>query len=345
MDRNLLGNSGLLVSAFSLGVMTFGRKDVMQAIGEVDLPDARTFVDLSIAAGVNLFDTADIYADGRSEEILGQALGAQRRDVLIATKLYQPMGPDANDLGLSRHHIIAACEASLRRLGTDYIDLYQSHGYDAMTPVEETMRAYEDLIRAGKVRYIGCSNHAAWHLMKSLAIADRIGAPRYVSQQVDYSLADRDIEWELVPAGLDQGVGIMAYSPLASGLLSGKYGAGAQASEGGRAASMPVPQDRDRAQLDRITTLLRAIAEDRGVPLTQVALNWVRQQAGVSTVIIGARTVEQLRVNLGAADWRLSEDELARLDQASRRPLPYPYWHLAGRTGQRNPYYRGMAAA
>jgi aryl-alcohol dehydrogenase-like predicted oxidoreductase len=343
MDCKLLGASGLSVSAFSLGTMTFGRKDQFAAIGEVGQEDARAFVDCAIANGINLFDTADIYADGRSEEILGQALGPRRKDVLVATKVYQRMGSGPNDLGLSRRHIVAACEESLRRLGTDYIDLYQSHGQDMMTPVEETLRAYDDLIRAGKVRYIGCSNHAAWHLMKTLATADRLGTPRYISQQVDYSLLDRDIEWELIPAGLDQGVGVMAYSPLASGLLSGKYRAGAPTPDGARAAVLPVPQARDRGQLDRIVALLADIAGQRDVPLAQVALNWVRQRPAVDTVILGARTIAQLEANLGAARWRLTDEECRRLDSASRTAPAYPYWHLVHRTGERNPYYAARA--
>lgn len=339
MEMRLLGRSGLMVSEFSFGTMTFGNKDIMPAIGETSLPDAERLVGICIDAGINLFDTADIYSDGRSEEVLGAALGKRRQDVLVATKVYQRMGPGANQLGLSRQHIIAACEASLKRLNTDYIDLYQSHGYDSITPVEETMRAYDDLITAGKVRYIGCSNHAGWHLMKTLSVADRLGVARYISQQIDYSLVDRDPEWELVPLGLDQGVGIMAYSPLASGLLSGKYRPDAAPSADARAMAITVPQDTDRERLYRIVQAMDEIAQAHDVPVAQVAINFIRQRPGVSTVILGAKNEKQLQANLAAAAWTLSAEEISRLDAASAQVAPYPYWHLMQRTGARNPYY------
>jgi len=304
--------------------------------------EAERLVSICIEAGVNLFDTADVYSNGRSEEILGAALGSRRQDVLVATKLNSPLAPGPNQLGLSRKYMIAACEASLRRLGTDYIDVYQSHSFDSLTPLEETMRAFEDLIRAGKVRYIGCSNHGGWQLMKALATSDRLQLERYVCQQIYYSALDRDAEWDLVPLGLDQGVGIMVYGPLASGLLSGKFRPDAPTPEGARASSLKVPQDRDRERLYKIVNLLEDIAKARGVAITQVAINYVRQKPGVSTVLIGARNEAQLKANLAADGWSLSAEEMNRIDEVTAQRLPYPYWHQNARSLHRNPYYRDL---
>jgi aryl-alcohol dehydrogenase-like predicted oxidoreductase len=337
MEMRCLGRSGLQVSVLSFGTMTFGGMADFAKMGNTQVEEARALVDECIEYGVNLFDTADIYSLGASERILGEALGEKRHQVLIATKAYAPMGEGANDVGASRHHLMEACEASLRRLKTDYIDLYQLHNYDAHTPIDETLRALDDLVRAGKVRYIGCSNYPGWWLMKALATSDQRGYERYISQQIYYSLLAREAEYELVPLGLDQGVGILVWSPLAFGLLSGKYRRGLAKPDNTRLAQTDAPGTINMEKLYAIVDVMGNIAKERAVSIAQVALNYLRAKPGVSSVIIGARNHEQLRDNLAAANWAMSAEEMAALDMVSEEPLPYPYWHNfkwgAGRSG------------
>ncbi|MGZ3442888.1 MAG: aldo/keto reductase [Polyangia bacterium] len=336
MQTRLLGRTGLRVSALSFGAMSFGGVGGFAAVARQDGDEARALVDQCIDAGVNLFDTADIYSAGRSEEILGRALGDKRGRVLVATKLHARMSDDVNDVGLSRHYIVRACEASLRRLGTEWIDLYQVHGWDALTAVDETLRAFEDLVRAGKVRYLGCSNLSGWQLMKSLAASERLGICRYEALQAYYSLVGRELEHELLPACRDQGVGVLVWSPLAFGFLGGKWRRGEPAPEDARLSQWGTPGTIDEHSwgvLDEV----RRIAEARAVSPAQVALNWLCGRAGVTSVIVGARNARQLADNLQALSWTLGADEVARLDRASARPLPYPYWHQEKYNRERMP--------
>jgi len=337
MEYRLLGASGLEVSVLSMGTMTMGGEGRFAAMGNVQVEEARRQIEICIEAGVNVFDTADIYSFGKSEEVLGQALGALRKDVIVATKGFNRLGPGPNKAGTSRKHLLEACEDSLRRLGTDYIDLYQVHTFDSMTPLDETMRAFEDLIRSGKVRYAGCSNYGGWQLMKSLAISDRLGIPRYISQQINYSLLARDAEHDLVRVSVDQGVGIMVWSPLQFGLLSGKFRRGQAKPAESRLNTVDAPGTIDEERLHRIVDALAEIATERGVSVSQVALNWVTRKPGVDTVIIGARNEQQLRDNLAAATWSLTDAEVERLDEVSALPLPYPYWHQQKFAAERNP--------
>ena len=329
MDYRQLGRSGLRVSTLTLGTMTIGDAGPSASIGSVDLDGARRQIDLCLDAGVNLIDTADVYSAGASEELVGQALVGRRDRVLLATKARMPMGEGPNDAGLSRHHLIEGCEASLRRLRTDHIDLYQVHEWDGQTPLEETLDALDGLVRAGKVRYIGCSNYAAWQLVKALGISDRLHLQRFVSQQIYYSLQAREAEYELVPASLDQGLGILVWSPLAGGLLSGKYRRDAQPQEGRHLTDWDEPPVRDEDQLYDIVDALVEIGEGHGVSAARVALAYTLGRPGVTSVVIGARREEQLLDNLAAADLELSADERARLDAISAPPLLYPYWHQA----------------
>jgi aryl-alcohol dehydrogenase-like predicted oxidoreductase len=330
MEYRQLGRSGLRISTLTLGTMTFGGRGKFADVGTTDVDTARRQIDACLDAGVNLIDTADVYSAGLAEEIIGEILEGRRGDVLLATKARFPMGDGPNDAGLSRHHLIEACEASLRRLHTDHIDLYQVHNWDGQTPIEETLGALDHLVQSGKVRYVGCSNHSAWHLMKALGIADARGLPRYVSQQIYYSLQAREAEYELVPAAVDQGLGILVWSPLAGGLLSGKYRRGQEGPEGARHVSdwdEPPVYDED-ALYDTVDVLVE-IGEGRGVSAAQVALAWLRDRPGVTSLVIGARTEEQLADNLASAELTLTEDEVRRLDEVSRPPLLYPYWHQA----------------
>ena len=330
MHYRQLGRSGLRVSVLTLGTMTFGGKGVFAKTGETDLAGAKRLVDRCIEAGINLFDTADVYSWGVSEEILGAALKGRRDSVLVTTKARMKMGEGPNDAGLSRQHLIAACEASLKRLGTDWIDLYQLHEWDGQTPLEETLRALDDLVRSGKVRYVGCSNYSGWQLMKALGIAERQGLERFVSQQIHYTLEAREAEYELVPIAVDQGVGIMVWSPLAGGLLSGKYRRGQPHPPGSRhLTDWGEPPIRDEGRLYDIVETLVAIAQERGVTPASVALAWLLGRPGVCTLVIGVRSEEQLAANLAAADLQLSAEECARLEQVSAPPLLYPYWHQA----------------
>jgi aryl-alcohol dehydrogenase-like predicted oxidoreductase len=329
MDYRQLGRSGLRVSTLTLGTMTIGPSGPSASIGSVDLDGARRQIDLCLDAGVNLIDTADVYSAGVSEELVGQALVGRRDRVLLATKARMPMGEGPNDAGLSRHHLIEACEASLRRLRTDHIDLYQVHEWDGQTSLEETLDTLDTLVRAGKVRYIGCSNYAGWQLLKALGISDRLHLQRFVSQQIYYSLQAREAEYELVPASLDQGLGILVWSPLAGGLLSGKYRRDAQPTEGRHLTDWDEPPVRDEDLLYDVVDALVEIGEAHGVSAAQVALAYTLGRPGVTSVVIGARKEEQLLDNLAAADLELSADERARLDAISAPPLLYPYWHQA----------------
>jgi len=314
----------------TLGTMGFGGTGWASAVGKTDVDGARKQIGLARDAGVNLIDTADVYSDGLSEEIIGQALGPDREDVLIATKVRMPMGEGPNDAGLSRHHIIRGAEASLRRLGTDYIDLFQVHEWDGQTPLEETLSALDFLVQSGKVRYIGASNYAAWHLMKALGISERTGLARFVSQQIYYSLQARDAETELVPVSIDQGLGILVWSPLAGGLLSGKYRRGVDAPAGSRHLSeWDEPPVLDEDKLYDTIEVLVEIGSGRGVSAAQVALAYIIGRPAVTSVIVGARTEDQLADNLASAQLALTDDEVSRLDDVSAQPLLYPYWHQA----------------
>jgi aryl-alcohol dehydrogenase-like predicted oxidoreductase len=347
MEQRQLGASGLRVPALTLGTMTFGGRGNFANTGSTDLEGARRQIDMCREAGVTLIDTADVYSGGLSEEIVGEAVESFRDEVLLATKVRFPMGRRPNDAGLSRQHVIEGCEASLRRLRTDRIDLYQLHEWDGQTPVEETLGALEHLIAQGKVRYVGCSNFTAWQMVKALGVADLRGLPRFVSTQVYYSLQERTIEHEILPACLDQGLGVLVWSPLAGGLLSGKYRRGTPGPEGSRHLTdwdEPPVHDEDRLY-DTIDVLVE-IAEGRGVSAAQVALAWLLGRPGVSTVVIGARTDEQLADNLKAAELALSDAERDRLEEVSRPPLPYPLWHqVKTATDRLGPADRAVLAA
>jgi aryl-alcohol dehydrogenase-like predicted oxidoreductase len=330
MEYRQLGQSGLRVSVLSLGTMTFGGRTIFSKVGATDVDGARRQVDLCIEAGVNLFDTANCYSDGVSEEILGQVLEGRRDDLLIATKARMVVGPGPNDGGASRYHLIRECEKSLRRLRTDRIDLYQLHEWDGQTPLDETLAALDSLVRSGKVRYVGASNYSGWHLMKALATADRHGYARFVSQQIYYSLQARDAEYELVPVTIDQGLGILVWSPLAGGLLSGKYRRGQKTPEGSRHFNnWGEPPIHDEDQLYNIIDVLVEIADSRKISAAQIALAYLLGRPGITSLVVGARTEAQLVDNLGAANLTLSSEERTRLDSASLPRLLYPYWHQA----------------
>jgi len=336
MEYRQLGRSGLRVSTITLGTMGFGGSGWAAAVGQIDVAGAKRQIGLARDAGVNLFDTADVYSDGTSEEILGAALGSARDEVLVATKVRGAMGEGPNDAGLSRHHVLRGVEASLRRLGTDYIDLYQVHEWDGQTPLEETLHALDTLVTSGKVRYVGCSNYAAWQLAKALWTADKHDYQPFVSQQVYYSLQNRDIEHELVPLAVDQGLGILVWSPIAGGLLSGKYRRGVDAPAGSRHLSdWSEPPVHDEEKLYDTIEELVAIGEAHGVSAAQVALAYTLAKPAITSVIVGARTEEQLSDNLAAADLALTVEELDRLDTVSATPLPYPFWHHAASASER----------
>jgi len=313
-----------------MGTMTFGGTGGFASVGSTGVDEARRQVDLCLDAGINLIDTADVYSAGLSEEIVGQVLAGRRDEVLLATKVRMPMGDGPNDAGLSRQHIIAGCEASLCRLGTDHIDIYHVHEWDGQTRLEETLSALNSLVSAGKVRYLAASNYAGWQLMKALAVADSHGFERFAAQQVYYSLEARDAEYELVPLAVDQGLGILVWSPLAGGLLSGKYRRNHQAPVGSRQLSdWGEPPVHDPEGLYDIVEILIEIGLQHGVSGAQVALAWTLGRPAVTSAVIGARTAEQLADNLAAASLVLRPDERARLDAASAPPLIYPYWHQA----------------
>jgi len=328
MEYRQLG--GLRVPVLSYGTGTFGGgTEFFKAWGSADVKEATRMVNLCLDAGVNLFDTANVYSRGISEEILGKAIAGLRNKVLISSKATFPMSDEQNDFGSSRFNIVKSCEDSLRRMGVDHIDIYHMHGFDATTPIEETLSALNTLVQSGKVRYIACSNFSGWHLMKSLSISERYGWAKYVAHQAYYSLINRDFEWELMPLGIDQKVGTIVWSPLASGLLTGKYRRNqpvpdARVSQGGS----PVPADAiDNDKLYKIIDVMDEIAKETGKTVSQIALNWLLQRPTVSNLIFGARTEEQLKQNLGAIGWNLTVEQVKRLDQASDRLPSYPYWH------------------
>ncbi|WP_026422611.1 aldo/keto reductase [Actinokineospora inagensis] len=328
MRTRFLGRSGLQVSELSFGAMTFGGSHGYQHIGQVHGTEAKAIVERCVAAGVNLFDTSDVYSGGRSEEVLGEALRGLRSEVLIATKVRWAVAgnPGPNDQGLSRHHIVRSVEASLRRLGTDHIDLYQVHGWDGRTPWEETLRALDDLVRTGKVRYLGASNLAAWQLTRALGISERDRLERFVGHQIQYNLISREAEWDLLPMAVDQGVGITCWSPLAGGLLAGRQRPGQHPPAGTRRAiGYFEPHDTGKA-FDTVS-VLHKIADNRGVTPAQVAIRWLLDQSAVSSVILGARDLAQLEDNLAAVGWTLDDTERADLDLVSYAPPPYPHWH------------------
>jgi aryl-alcohol dehydrogenase-like predicted oxidoreductase len=339
MEYRQLGKSGFKVPALTFGTGTFGGKgDFFGAWGSTDVAQARRLVDICLEAGVTMFDSADIYSSGSAESILGEALKGRPRDqLIISTKATFRSGEGANEVGSSRYHLVAAVNAALKRLGTDYIDLFQLHGFDATTPVEETLSTLDDLVRAGKLRYVGASNFSGWHLMKSLAAADRHGWPRYVAHQAYYSLVGRDYEWELMPLGLDQGVGAVVWSPLGWGRLTGKLRRGQPLPATSRLHvtadnGPPVPDE----YLYRVVDALDKVATETGKTVPQIALNWLLQRPTVATVVIGARDEAQLRQNLGAVGWKLTPAQVAALDAASATTLAYPYWHQRGFV-ERNP--------
>jgi aryl-alcohol dehydrogenase-like predicted oxidoreductase len=340
MEYRQLGGSGLKVPVLSLGTASFGgSSEFFKAFGGGDVALATRLVDICLDAGVTMFDSSDVYSAGQAEEILGQALKGRRHQVLISTKGTFRVGRGPNDVGSSRHHLIAAVDDSLRRLGTDYIDLYQLHGFDALTTVEEALDTLDGLVRAGKIRYLGCSNFSGWHLMKSLAVADARRLTRYVAHQAYYSLVGREFEWELMPLALDQRVGTVVWSPLGWGRLTGKIRRGQPMPSVSRlrtkiAADLGPQVSEDL--LYRVVDALDAIAKETGRTVPQIALNWLLQRPSVSTLILGARNEDQLRDNLGTIGWSLTRDQMAALDQASDMPLTYPYWHQRG-FADRNP--------
>ena len=339
MESRQLGGSGLMVPVLSFGTATFGGKAVFQGFGSSDAAEATRLVDICLDAGLTLFDSADAYSAGMAEEILGQAIKGRRDKVLISTKSAFRTGPGANDVGSSRSHLIQSVEGSLKRLGTDHIDLYQLHAFDAMTPVEEVLGTLDNLVRAGKIRYIGCSNFSGWHLMKSLATSTQHGLARYVAHQAYYSLVGRDYECELMPLALDQKVGAVVWSPLGFARLTGKIRRGQPLPEtsrlrheGATAGGPSMPDE----YLYRVVDAIDEVAKETGKTVPQIAINWVLQRPSVSNVIIGARNEEQLRQNLGAVGWNLTVEQVARLDAASATTSAYPYWHQR-QFAERNP--------
>jgi len=340
MEFRELGGSGFKVPVLSLGTGTFGgATEFFKAWGASGLSEATRLVDVCLEAGLSMFDSADMYSNGLAEEILGQAIKGRRDRVIISTKGAFRVGPGPNDIGASRYHLIKAVEASLRRLGTDYIDLYQLHAFDALTPVEEVIGTLDDLVRAGKIRYLGCSNFSGWHLMKSLAAADRHGRTRYVTHQAYYSLIGRDYEWELMPLALDQKVGTVVWSPLGWGRLTGKVRRGQPLPASSRLRTKvvvdlapPVSEE----YIYQVVDVLDEVARETGKTVPQIALNWLLQRPSVANIVIGARNEEQLRENLGTLGWNLTPAQVAKLDAASATTLPYPYWHQRG-YAERNP--------
>ncbi len=338
MEYRHLGASGFKVPVLSFGTGTFGGKgELFQAWGETDVAEARKLVDICLDAGLTMFDTADIYSRGASESILGEALKGRRDKALISTKATFRFDDEPNNVGSSRFHLIRAVDSALQRLQTDYIDLFQLHGFDARTPVQEVLSTLDDLVRAGKIRYTGVSNFSGWHLMKSQDVADRYGYPRYVANQTYYSLIGRDYEWELMPLGIDQGVGAVVWSPLGWGRLTGKIRRGQPLPEQSRLHKTadfgpPVPDE----YLYRVIDALDEVAEETGKTIAQIALNWLLQRPTVATVLVGARNEEQLRQNLGAVGWNLTPEQVKKLDDASYRRPAYPYWHQEG-FSERNP--------
>lgn len=340
MEYRYLGGSGLKVPVLTLGTGTFGGKGpLFEAWGSSGVAEAKRLVDVSLEAGLTMFDSADVYSSGHAEEILGKAIEGRRDQVLISTKATFRTGDGPNDIGSSRHHLIQSIEGSLKRLGTDYIDLFQLHGFDAQTPIEETLSTLDDLVRAGKIRYLGVSNFSGWHLMKSLALAEKYGWTRYVAHQAYYSLIGRSYEWELMPLAVDQKVGAVVWSPLGWARLTGKIRRGTPLPKDSRLQSqlnVDVGPPVEDEYLYRVVDALDEIAAETGKTVPQIALNWLLQRPTVSTIVIGARNEEQLKQNLGAVGWNLTPEQVAKLDAASSTPLAYPYFHQAG--FERNPF-------
>ncbi|HEY2154566.1 MAG TPA: aldo/keto reductase [Isosphaeraceae bacterium] len=340
MEFRQLGASGFKVPVLSFGTGTFGGgNELFNAWGSTDVAGATRIVDICLDAGLTMFDSADIYSNGLAEEILGQAIKGRRDRVIISTKGTFRVGPGPNDVGSSRFHLTRTVEGSLKRLGTDYIDLYQLHGFDAMTPIEETLGTLDDLVRAGKIRYIGCSNFSGWHLMKSLAISEKYGLARHVAHQAYYSLIGRDYEWELMPLGLNQGVGAVVWSPLGWGRLTGKVRRGQPLPQTSRLQSKvatDIGPPVDDEYLYRVVDALDEVAKETGKTVPQIALNWLLRRPTVANVIVGARDEAQLRQNLGAIGWELTAEQVAKLDAASATTPAYPYWHQRG-FAERNP--------
>lgn len=328
MEYRTLGRSGLKVSVLTMGTFTFGGSGPFAMVGKQGVAEARKLVDLCIDNGVNLFDTANMYSNGMSEEILGEVLEGRRDKVLINSKARMRIGDGPNDEGVSRFHLIRECERSLKRLRTDHIDIYYMHEWDGTTPVEEKLAALDTLVQQGKIRYIGCSNYSGWQVMKSLAVSDRDRRPRFVTQQIHYTLEAREAEYELLPISVDQGLGVLVWSPLAAGLLTGKHRRGAETPKDSRQfAGWTEPPIRDVEKLWDIVEVLVAIGAERGVSAAQIALAWLLGRPGVTSLVVGGRNEAQFRDNFGAVDLKLTEDELKRLNDVSRVPLIYPYWH------------------
>ena len=327
MEYRALGRTGLKVSAIAMGTFSFGGVGAFARVASQGVPEARRLIDCCIDGGVNLFDTANMYSLGRSEEILGEALGAKRNAVLISSKARMRIGEGPNDEGTSRYHLIRECEASLKRLRTDHIDIYFMHEWDGLTPVEEMLSALDTLRQQGKIRYIGCSNYSGWHIMKALGVAEAKNLPRFVTQQIHYTLEAREAEYELLPISVDQGLGVMVWSPLAAGLLSGAFGRDRAPAESRQAAGWSEPPIRDRERLWAIIDALDAIARARGVTAAQVSLAWTLSRPAVSTLVVGGLSEDHFRDNIAAASLTLSQDELDALNAVSRLPYIYPYWH------------------
>ena len=339
MEHRLLGGSGLKVPVLTLGTGTFGGSGpLFSAWGNSQVEDAKRLIDISLEAGLNMFDSADVYSAGQAEEILGKAIAGRRDEVIISTKSTFRTGEGPNDLGSSRHHLTRAIDRSLKRLGTDYIDLFQLHGFDAQTPIEETLSTLDGFVKAGKIRYLGVSNFSGWHLMKSLAIAEKYGWARYVAHQAYYSLIGRSYEWELMPLGVDQKVGAVVWSPLGWARLTGKIRRDAPLPKESRLQSqlnVDVAPPVDDEYLYRVVDALDEIAAETGKTIPQIAINWLLQRPTVATIVIGARNEEQLCQNLGAVGWNLTKEQVAKLDAASDTPKAYPYFHQAN--FERNP--------
>jgi aryl-alcohol dehydrogenase-like predicted oxidoreductase len=339
MHYRLLGRTGLFVSDICLGTMTYGGKGRWAPVGKLGLTEVQAQLKAAFDAGVNFIDTANVYSEGDSERLTGEALatlGLPRHELVIATKVRVRMGPGPNAVGLTRYHIMNELDASLRRLKLDHIDLYQIHGFDQVTPLQETLRALEDIVRSGRVRYLGVSNHAAWQIMKGVGISERQGWSRFESVQAYYSIAGRELEREIIPVARDQSLGILVWSPLAGGLLSGKFSADAAGPEGARRTNFDFPPiDRERAF--RTVDAMRAIAASRGVSVARVALAWVLHQPGITSVIIGAKSNEQLMDNIAATDLKLSQSELRSLDEVSQLPREYPGWMFERQMADRMP--------
>lgn len=338
MKYRTVGNSDLQVSVLSLGTATFGGgSEFYKAWGETDVHQAKRLVDIAIDAGVTLFDTADVYSRGLSEEILGKTIQGRRNKMIIASKAGFRMSDQKDDIGATKKHLVHACEASLKRLGIETIDLWQLHGFDMLTPLEETLSAVDELVQAGKIRHVGCSNYSGWQLMKALALAGEHHWPKYIAHQVHYSLLARDFEWELMPLAIDQNVGSIVWSPLSAGLLSGKINRYSPVVEGSRVATLGARTSMDDAQFYDLIDLLQSLADEYERPVSHIALNWLLQRPTVASLVIGARNETQLMQNLSASDFNLTNEQITLLDKASHKSAPYPYWHQRSVYRERNP--------